>query len=108
MRLGKRYGAERLEAACRRALAIGACSYKSLESILKQGLDAQPVPPPPLGAPAVRHDNIRGSASYQPSLKEHPHVDTSDTYQTPDLAPEREVSRAERTAHHARDRHAEL
>jgi transposase len=26
MRLGKRYGAERLEAACRRALTIGACS----------------------------------------------------------------------------------
>mgnify|MGYP001418027260 CR=1 FL=1 len=49
MRLGKRYGAERLEAACRRALALGACSYKSLESILKQGLDAQPVPPPAAG-----------------------------------------------------------
>lgn len=108
MRLGKSYGAERLEAACRRALAIGACSYKSLESILKQGLDAQPVPPPPLGAPAVRHDNIRGSAYYQPSLRENPHVDTSDTEQTPDLAPERDVSRAERTANHARDRHAEL
>ena len=44
MRLGKSYGAERLEAACRRALQIGACSYKSLESMLKQGLDHQPVP----------------------------------------------------------------
>jgi transposase len=40
MRLGKSYGATRLEAACRRALMLGACSYKSLESILKQGLVA--------------------------------------------------------------------
>src|SRR5262249_21232018 len=39
LRLGKSYGAERLEAACRRALTIGACSYKSIESILKNGLD---------------------------------------------------------------------
>jgi transposase len=30
MRLGKRYGAGRLEAACRRAICIGACSYKSI------------------------------------------------------------------------------
>src|SRR5499427_2359913 len=30
MRLGKSYGAERLEAACRRALTIGACSYKPM------------------------------------------------------------------------------
>ena len=39
MRLGKSYGDERLEAACRRALTLGACSYKSIESILKLGLD---------------------------------------------------------------------
>ena len=31
MRLGKRYSPERLEAACRRALLLGACSYKSIE-----------------------------------------------------------------------------
>src|SRR5207244_12390605 len=37
MRLGKSYGTERLDAACRRALTIGACSYKSIESILKNG-----------------------------------------------------------------------
>jgi hypothetical protein len=39
MRLGKRYSTERHEEACRRALMLGACSYKSIESILKNGLD---------------------------------------------------------------------
>src|SRR5262247_1642003 len=47
MRLGKSYGDERLEAACQRALTLGACSYKSLESILKHGLDRRPLPPKP-------------------------------------------------------------
>ena len=39
LRLGDRYGPERLEAACARALAIGACSYRSVRSILERGLD---------------------------------------------------------------------
>jgi IstB-like ATP binding protein len=47
MRLGKRYSAERLEAACQRSLTLGACAYKSLESIPKNGLDRRPLPPPP-------------------------------------------------------------
>jgi transposase len=34
MRLGKSYGADRLEAACKRALHIRAYSYKSIRSIL--------------------------------------------------------------------------
>jgi formylmethanofuran dehydrogenase subunit E len=41
MRLGKRYSPERLEAACGRALHINAYSYKTLESILKEGFDQQ-------------------------------------------------------------------
>jgi DNA replication protein DnaC len=44
LRLGKQHGEERLEAACQRALALGACSYKSLESILRQGLERLPWP----------------------------------------------------------------
>jgi len=43
MRLGKRYGQDRLEAACKRALAINALSYKSIESILNKGLDNQEI-----------------------------------------------------------------
>jgi transposase len=64
MRLGKRYGAERLEAACQRALRLGACSYKSIESILKHALDQQPLPAPPTAAKAIDHANIRGPRYY--------------------------------------------
>ncbi|MDX1655918.1 MAG: IS21 family transposase [Candidatus Competibacteraceae bacterium] len=65
MRLGRDFGAQRLEAACRRALALNTCRYKSLESILKNGLDRQPLPEPP-SAPASPqvHDNLRGPHYY--------------------------------------------
>ena len=43
LRLGKTYTPQRLEAACMRAIEIGAHSYKSIESILKNGLDQQPL-----------------------------------------------------------------
>ena len=42
LRLGRQYGAARLEAACDRGLDIGARSYGSIQSILKHGLDKQP------------------------------------------------------------------
>ena len=61
MRLGKRSGEGRLAAACRRAIRIGACSYKSLESILKHARDQQPLPGPPTAAPVMTHGNIRGA-----------------------------------------------
>lgn len=64
MRLGKTYGEVRLEAASRRALAIGACSYKSVESILKNGLDKKPLPATTVESPAIEHDNLRGPDYY--------------------------------------------
>jgi len=60
LRLGKHYGAERLEAACRRALRLQAYSYKSLESILKRGLDQQPLPEADPETPLPEHANVRG------------------------------------------------
>ena len=45
LRLGKIYSPERLEAACARALEMKAHSYKNVESILKNGLDQQPLSP---------------------------------------------------------------
>src|SRR5207247_4515541 len=39
LRLAKRYDAARLEAACARALAAGARSYRHVDAILKRGLD---------------------------------------------------------------------
>jgi len=65
LRLGKSYSETRLENACRRALHIGAMSYKSVESILKKGLDHRPVPQAQDNAPSVQHENIRGANYYQ-------------------------------------------
>ena len=63
-RLGKSYSNERLEAACRRALFIGATSYRSIESILKTGLDQKPLPHTPQPSRSISHANIRGSKYY--------------------------------------------
>lgn len=64
-RLGRRYGDERLEAAATRALAIRAHSYRSVESILKAGLDRVPLPSAESAGPARRHENLRGPTYYE-------------------------------------------
>ena len=65
MRLGKSYGDERLEAACQRALHLNAASFKSLQSILKHGLDRQPLPGhKDAGNAPITHPNIRGAGYY--------------------------------------------
>ena len=66
IRLGKRYGSGRLEAACRRALTVRALSYRSVESILKHGLDQKPLPET-RSHPVDRrhHENLRGPDYYQ-------------------------------------------
>jgi transposase len=43
LRLSDRYGPERLEAACARALRIGGTTYRSVKSILEHGLDQVPL-----------------------------------------------------------------
>jgi transposase len=65
MRLGRRYGDERLEAACARALAVRALSYRSVESILKAGLDGLPLPGTEPAVPSIRHANVRGGRYYE-------------------------------------------
>jgi transposase len=65
MRLGKTHGDTRLEAACVRALAIGAHSYRSIESILRRGLDQQELPlTDATPSPSPEHDNVRGPGYY--------------------------------------------
>ena len=65
LRLGKTYGNGRLEAACARAVTLGAFSFKSIEAILKNGLDQQPLDAPSAsGMLKRRHENIRGSDYY--------------------------------------------
>ena len=63
MRLAKRYTPQRLEKACERAVSIGAFTYKNVESILKKGLDRQPLTPS-VKARFVIHPNIRGERYY--------------------------------------------
>jgi transposase len=65
LRFSKTYGPPRLEAACQRALRIGALSYRSIHSILKTGLDQQPLPPAAADEQACSaHDNVRGPSYY--------------------------------------------
>jgi transposase len=47
IRLGKRYSAERLDAACQPALVVGAISYRSVKSILEAGPTTPRAPPRP-------------------------------------------------------------
>jgi transposase len=59
LRLVKSYGRDRLESACGRALEIGARSFTSVNSILKNNLDANR-PAAAADGPSIAHPNIRG------------------------------------------------
>jgi transposase len=63
VRLVKSYGRERVDAACLRALEIGARTYGSVKSILVNNLDRQAAKRGP-ESPAVAHANIRGPHYY--------------------------------------------
>jgi transposase len=65
LRLEKRYGKERLEAACDRAFAVGARSYRHVDSILKHGLDRLPFLDLAESSSPLVHENIRGANYYQ-------------------------------------------
>jgi transposase len=66
LRLSKRYGDARLEAACARAYAVGARSYRHVDSILKNGLDRIAVEPSEAepATSAGPHENVRGRNYY--------------------------------------------
>lgn len=64
LRLGKKYDTARLEAACARALAAGARSYRHVESILSHGLDrVEPAEREAIHTPLL-HENVRGGDYY--------------------------------------------
>jgi hypothetical protein len=65
LRLGGRYGDERLEKACHKALAAGATRYQQVEAILKNNLEEVPVNNTINNTPIIVHDNIRGPDFYQ-------------------------------------------
>jgi len=64
LRLAKTYGDDRLEAACARALLLGTHRYKSIESILKHGLDSKAVEIAEESMLPQQHENVRGSGYY--------------------------------------------
>jgi transposase len=63
LRLESRYGKERLEAACHRALSFGLHSYKGVKNILEAGLDKVTLEEPITVTPKT-HVNIRGNKYY--------------------------------------------
>ena len=67
IRLSKRYSSASVEAACQRARAIASPSYRSVRSILKNGLEKQPLPAllAEVKDTVIDHENIRGPEYYQ-------------------------------------------
>jgi transposase len=61
LRLGKQYSSQRLEAAARRAIALNACSYQSVKSILQRNLDSQSIEAAAPPKPPLDHPNIGGA-----------------------------------------------
>lgn len=64
LRMGKTFGDDRLEAACDRAITVGALSYRSLKSILAHGLDRKQVTAPAQACLPLEHANVRGPNYY--------------------------------------------
>ena len=64
LRLAKQHGPDRLEAACSRAIALGAPSYRSVKAILKNKLEAAPLTAT-TDWMAPDHDHVRGPRYYQ-------------------------------------------
>ena len=67
----KGYSRQRLEAACQRAVSLGSYALKSVEAILKNNLDEQPLEVEQAELPRISHENIRGSSFFTtPASKE--------------------------------------
>lgn len=65
MNLAKRYGNERVGAACERAMASGAISYSSVKSILAENLDRLPLAEPSPAPAPPEHENLRGAGYWR-------------------------------------------
>jgi transposase len=62
--LAKRYDAERLDAACANALALGTRSYDSVATILKNSQDRKRADGKETNQPSLLHENILGPGYY--------------------------------------------
>ena len=61
--LGKKYGNDRLESACKLALTVPSTNYQMVSNILKNNRDKDEISEPELSFPL--HENIRGKEEYQ-------------------------------------------
>ena len=64
LRLEETVGAERLEAACARALYFGDHSYRRIKTILNGALDREPLPEQAPDVPAQKHRFARSGAEF--------------------------------------------
>jgi transposase len=64
LNLVKRYGPTRLEAACERAITLGAYTRRSVASILEHRLDQEPLTAPLPPTIPIVHENLRGPSYY--------------------------------------------
>lgn len=64
LRLAKRFGNDRLELACDRALKLRAIGFRSVKNILEKGLETADVPESNEVSLPLFHDNVRGSDYY--------------------------------------------
>lgn len=63
--LNTTHGAQRLEAACKRANALGMVGQRYLKSMLKHKLESAPLPEEEHKVVPIHHVNVRGSQYYQ-------------------------------------------
>jgi transposase len=59
---------DRLDSACKRALAYRAYSYRSVRTMLEKGLTSDE----PTHTPRIQHDNVRGAAYFQSGTSNQP------------------------------------
>ena len=62
LQCAKKYGNERLEAACTKAVVMNSCTYSTITTILKNGQDK--VRATATCKPTPQHENLRGSEAY--------------------------------------------
>lgn len=100
IRLADRYGRERVDGACARALAIGSPSFKSVAALLKNGLDRAPAVEASARAP-IAHEHIRGASYFD--KEEHGDLGRNDSEARRDETP-RDGGDAARDERHTSDR----
>lgn len=65
IRLGRRYGNERVDRACGKALKLNIVGYRHIENLLKNGRDQIPLAEEQAAPTVAAHDNVRGAGYYQ-------------------------------------------